>query len=168
MREYTNGWPVTQFVRPKGVVKATIDAWSGGKPGPWTKATTKEWFIDGTQPGARRAVDPAGLLYSRSCGGYRVDLLKAELGPSSWDPDVADWMRRARRGQGVTGPLDSRTAYFWKQSSWGGSLAGACAPVRVRADGDHGGKGHDGGKPKHGKKPPHPGPTTAPIATPVP
>ena len=33
MREYTNGWPVTQFVRPKGVVKATIDAWSGGKPG---------------------------------------------------------------------------------------------------------------------------------------
>ena len=168
MREYTNGWPVTQFVRPKGVVKATIDAWSGGKPGPWTKATTKEWFIDGTQPGARRAVDPAGLLYSRSCGGYRVDLLKAELGPSSWDPDVADWMRRARRGQGVMGPLDSRTAYFWKQSSWGGSLAGACAPVRVRADGGHGGKGHDGGKPKHGKKPPHPGPTTAPIATPVP
>jgi membrane peptidoglycan carboxypeptidase len=163
MRDYSNGWPVTQFVRPKGVVRATIDAWSGGRPGPWTRATTREWFIAGTQPGARRAVDTDGLLYTRSCGGYRVDLLKAELGPTSWDPNVADWMRRAHRGPGITGPLGSRTAYFWKQSSWGGPLLGSCAPVR-RVDGGQGGHGH-GDKPKHKKPPPgKPGPSpTAPA-----
>lgn len=169
MRDYTNGWPVTQFARPKGVVKATIDAWSGGRPGPWTKATTREWFISGTQPGARKAVDSDGLLYTASCGGYRVDLLKAELGPGSWDPDVADWMRRARRGPGVMGPLDSRTAYFWKQSSWGGQLLGSCRPSSVRTKADHGGGhgGDHGDKPKH-RKSPHPGPTTRPGETPVP
>jgi membrane peptidoglycan carboxypeptidase len=161
MRDYTSGWPVTQFVRPKGVVKATIDAWSGGRPGPWTKATTTEWFISGTQPGARRAVDTDGLLYTRACGGYRVDLLKAELGPTSWDPDVADWMRRAHRGPGVVGPLDSRTAYFWKQSSWGGSLLGTCGPAR-RADAGQGGRGDHGGKPRH-VKPSRGSPTPAPT-----
>ena len=100
VRDYTKNWPVTNFKPPKGVVKATIDAWSGGKPGPWTKAKTTSWFIAGTQPGAKKAIDPDGLLYSQSCGGYRVDLVKAELGPSSWDADVADWMRRARGGPG--------------------------------------------------------------------
>ena len=83
MREYTNGWPVTQFKPPKGVVKATIDAWSGGKPGPWTKATTRNGSSTAPSPAPAGPVDPAGLLYSRSCGGYRVDLVKAELGPSA-------------------------------------------------------------------------------------
>ena len=152
VRDYTNGWPVTAFKPPKGVVKATIDAWTGGAPGPWTKARTTAWFIDGTQPGAAHAVDPNGLLYSQACGGYRVDLVKAELGPAAWDADDADWMRRARRGPGVGGQYDSRTAYFWGQSSWGGSIAGSCsAPTRHRGPGH--GPGH-GDKPKH--KPPHP------------
>ncbi|MEO8438320.1 MAG: transglycosylase domain-containing protein, partial [Chloroflexota bacterium] len=126
VRDYTKGWPVTDFTRPKGVVKATIDAWTGGVPGPWTRAKTTAWFIAGTQPGAKRAIDPDGLLYSQSCGGWRVDLVKAELGPASWDADVANWMSRARGGPGRVGPYDSRTAYFWKESSWGGSIAGSC------------------------------------------
>ena len=159
VRDYTNGWPVDQFKPPKGVVRATIDAWSGGRPGPWTRDKTVAWFIDGTQPGARRAVDPDGLLYSRSCGGYQVDLLQAELGPVSWYDDVADWMRRARRGPGVAGQYDSRTAYFWEERSWGGSLAGACSVSRDRG-GDHGrGRGGgDGDKPPkpHDPKPPKP------------
>ena len=37
------------------------------------------------------------------CGAWRVDPLKAELGPSEWDRDVADWIRRASRGVGVVG-----------------------------------------------------------------
>ena len=37
VRDYTKGWPVAKFSRPKGVVEATVDAWSGGKPGPWTR-----------------------------------------------------------------------------------------------------------------------------------
>ena len=162
VRDYTKSWPVTDFTRPKGVVKATIDAWSGGKPGPWTRAKTTAWFINGTQPGAKNAIDPDGLLYSASCGSYRVDLVKAELGPSSWDADVADWMRRARSGPGRTGQYDSKTAYFWKQSSWGGPIAGACyrAP-KV----DRGEKG-DAGKPGRKKKSPEP--TASPPPPPAP
>ena len=45
MREYTKKWPVTSFSRPKDVVETKIDAWSGGRPGPWTRDTTEEWFI---------------------------------------------------------------------------------------------------------------------------
>jgi membrane peptidoglycan carboxypeptidase len=126
VRDVTAGMPIADFPRPGGVTSATIDAWSGGRPGGWTHDTIKEWFIDGTQPGAGNAVDPDGLLYSRACGGWRVDPLKAELGPKEWDADVADWLNRARRGPGVEGRLDSRTAYFWGERSWGGSLIGAC------------------------------------------
>ena len=103
-----------------------IDAWTGGRPGPWTRDTVNEWFIDGTQPGRRGAVDEDGLLYRAMCGGWRVDPVKAELGPRAWRADVQDWLARARRGTGVGGRHDSRTAYFWGESSWGGPLAGAC------------------------------------------
>jgi peptidoglycan glycosyltransferase len=127
MRDYTNGWPLARFKVPKGVVKATIDAWTGGAPGPWTRAVTTSWFIDGTQPGGPDQIDPNGLLYTNSCGSWRVDPVKAELGPSSWDDDDANWLARARRGPGVTGPFDSRTAYFWGKNSWGGPLAGSCS-----------------------------------------
>jgi membrane peptidoglycan carboxypeptidase len=156
VRDYTKSWPVTTFQRPKGLVKATIDAWTGGKPGPWTRATTTSWFIAGTQPGARKAVDPDGLLYSRACGSWRVDPVKAELGPSSWDADVADWMRRARGGPGRVGQYDSRTAYFWKQSSWGGAIAGPC--YRPKPDRDK------PGKPTKPSKPPKPPEPTSPPA----
>ncbi len=67
---------------PKGVVKATIDAWSGGKPGPWTQdEDDAPGSSTGRSPARAEAIDPDGLLYTRSCGGWRVDPLKAELGP---------------------------------------------------------------------------------------
>jgi membrane peptidoglycan carboxypeptidase len=128
VRDVTAGMPIANFPRPAGVVSATIDKWSGGRPSGWTHGTIKEYFIDGTEPGARHAVDPDGLLYTYSCGGWRVDPLKAELGPREWDRDVANWLYRARRGVGVTGEHGSRTGYFWGERSWGGSLMGACAP----------------------------------------
>jgi membrane peptidoglycan carboxypeptidase len=127
VRDVTAGMPIADFPRPAGVVSASIDAWSGGARGGWTRDVIKEWFIDGTQPGSRRAVDPPGLLYSRACGGWRVDPLKAELGPKAWDADVANWVSRARRGSGVGGQHDSRTAYFWGERSWGGTLIGGCS-----------------------------------------
>ncbi len=154
VRDYSASWPVTSFTRPKGVVRATIDAWTGGRPGPWTRATTSEWFIDGTQPGARKAIDIDGLLYSQTCGSWRVDPLKAELGPISWDADVADWARRARGGPGRAGKYDSRTAYFWGRTGWGGPIVGSCAPTSgTKPPKDH-------GKPPkgHGPKPPPPSP----------
>jgi membrane peptidoglycan carboxypeptidase len=141
MRDYTRKWPVAKFVPPKGVVRATIDAWSGGQPGPWTIVTTTEWFKSGTQPGAAREVDQAGLLYSSACGGWAVDPVKAELGPASWKPYDQAWVDRARGGAGVTGPLGSTTAYF-TSGSWGGPLIGSC------------GSGNNSPKPPH-KHPKH-------------
>jgi len=141
MRDYTRKWPVAAFVPPKGVVRATIDAWSGGQPGPWTISTTTEWFKSGTQPGAVHEVDQAGLLYSSACGGWAVDPVKAELGPASWKPYDQAWTDRAKGGAGVTGPLGSTTAYF-TSGSWGGPLVGSCS-------------GSGGGNPS--PKPPHKG-----------
>jgi peptidoglycan glycosyltransferase len=169
VRDYTKGWPVTTFERPAGLTRTRIDAWSGGRPGPWTRATIKEWFIKGTEPGRRKAVDPDGLLYRRMCGGWRVDPVKAELGPSAWKADVADWLRRAHRGRGVLGPLESRTAVFWGERWWGGPLAGSCPAPRPPADRGRGhgnghGKGHGGG---HGHGPPGPSPTPLPTVPPV-
>ena len=142
--------PVAGFPMPRHIVSATIDAWTGGRPGPWTRATVKELFIDGTQPGAKHAIDRDGLLYSPGCGGWRVDPLKAELGPTAWDVDVASWMARARRGPGVVGRFDSRTAYFWDQP-WGGTIAGRARPRgRRRARPGHGGRRGGGHGPATG------------------
>jgi membrane peptidoglycan carboxypeptidase len=145
VRDYTKGQPVASFPGPpKGVVRATIDKWTGGAPGSWTKGTIKEWFLDGTQPGARGAVDRPGLLYALVCGGWRVDPVAAELGPQAWDTDVANWMQRARRGPGVEGPLKTRTAYFWGEHSWGGLIDGPCVHVLRQ-------RGGGGGHHKHGQ-----------------
>jgi peptidoglycan glycosyltransferase len=162
MRDYTGSWPVTTFSRPKDVVRATIDAWSGGQPGPWTRDTVAEWFIKGTQPGARRAVDQNGLLYRMGCGGWSIDPLQAELGPTSWDADVLNWMARARRGVGVVGRHGSATAYFWNQRSWGGPIMGSC----VSRPRDPGSGGNGQGKGKKDKPPKPDG--TPPPPTPAP
>jgi len=162
MRDVSAKMPLAGFSRPKGLVLTTIDAWTGGKPGSWTRDRIKEWFIDGTQPGAKHAVDPDGLLYTRACGGWRVDPVKAELGPKAWDVDVANWLTRARRGVGVIGRYDSRTAYFWGERSWGGRLLGECTKPKPKPPEPD---------PGHGKppKPPHggdPSPTPPPLPSP--
>jgi membrane peptidoglycan carboxypeptidase len=171
MRDYTAAWPVTTFSRPKDVVRATIDAWSGGQPGPWTRDTVTEWFMKGTQPGARRAVDQNGLLYRMGCAGWSVDPLQAELGPTSWDADVLNWMARARRGVGVVGRHGSATAYFWNQGSWGGPIMGSCVSrPRDNGGGDNGGNRGKGKKekpPKPGGSPPPPTPAPPAPGTPT-
>jgi peptidoglycan glycosyltransferase len=127
LRELSRGWPVAQFSGPPpGVVAATIDAWSGGTPGPWTRDTRTEYFIDGTQPGAAGQIDPAGLLYNQTCGRWFVDIANAEaqLGePQRWlDADI-DWMNRARRGVGIRGDTGGRTAHLFGREDWGGYIA---------------------------------------------
>ena len=68
-----NNKPAPKFKRPKtGVVAASIDKYSGGAPGAWTRGQVTELFIRGTQPGAKNAVDPPGLIYSRGCSGTSV------------------------------------------------------------------------------------------------
>jgi membrane peptidoglycan carboxypeptidase len=163
LRDYTDGWPVADFKAPKGVVKETIDRWSGGKPGPWTRERISEWFIKGTEPGATHQVDQAGLLYSRGCAGWMVDPVKAELGPQRWRADVQDWVRRAHRGTGVKGAYGSRTAYWFGRSNWGGPIIGPCAPkptpTEGKGNGNGNGNGHD---PKPTDPPPPPEPTPKP------
>jgi membrane peptidoglycan carboxypeptidase len=163
VNDYSAKWPVTTFQRPADIVDATIDAWSGGRPGRWTIETTAEKFIAGTQPGrdARSGIDPPGLLYTRACGGWRVDPVKAERGPTQWNDDVANWAARARRGVGVAGKFDSRTAYFWGRTGWGGAIVGPCPRPKPKPEpkdkGDH-------DKPKE----PPPGDGSSPTPPPPP
>jgi membrane peptidoglycan carboxypeptidase len=126
VREYSRKWPLADFPRPGDIVRESIDRWSGGKPGPWTHGTVREWFMQGTQPSARRPVDPPGLLYSEGCDTWLVDPVKAELGPDRWLDDIESWVSRARRGTGIRGPYGSITAYWFGEHSWGGQLAGPC------------------------------------------
>ena len=143
VREYSRRWPIAEFKRPRDIVEARIDRWSGGRPGPWTHGTVSEFFIAGTEPGADDEIDAAGLLYSEGCGGWMVDPVQAELGPGRWDDDVAGWVDRARRGTGVRSPYGSITAYWFGEGSWGGPLVGKC----TEKDEGHG---------KDKKKPPKP------------
>lgn len=157
LRDFTRKWPIADFPRPKGLVEATIDAFSGGRPGPWTRETRRELFIAGTEPGGPRQVDENGLLYSRFCGGWGVDPVGAEPGPRAWDEAAADWAARARRGVGRVGEFGTATAYLWGESSWGGRIIGSCRrPPRPPDDvRDRGGGGGGNQKPP---KPPQPTP----------
>ncbi|HEY2915828.1 MAG TPA: transglycosylase domain-containing protein [Candidatus Limnocylindrales bacterium] len=165
VRDYTKDWPNATFKPPSGVVNARIDAWSGGAPGPWTRDTRLEWFKSGTQPGGDHAIDTPGLLYSSGCGGWMVDPVKAELGPSSWDKDVANWLDRAKRGAGVTGPYGSHTAYLAGHGNWGGPLLGDCKPKPSGGGGGGGGHHHHGGGGGGGQQPPA-SPATSPAPSP--
>jgi len=137
MNKFTNGWPVTDFQRPKGLVEATIDAYSGGRPGPWTRKTINEWFINGTQPGGNNQIDPAGKIYVQTCGGWAVDPTKAENpgAPSWWISADVNWAQRAQSGVGVSGPYGTITNYAPWLGSWGGpvTVGGKCGTPRTSA-----------------------------------
>jgi penicillin-binding protein 1A len=167
VRDLSKKWPVADFQRPNGLVRERIDKWSGGAPGPWTRGTVEEWFIKGTQPDAKHPVDEAGLLYTRACGTWAVDPVKAELGPRSWLDDVKAWVERARRGTGIRGPYGSTTAFWFFERSWGGPLIGPCAPPKPDGGGGGGdnGHGHGHGPPPPPPPPPNGAPATAPEAT---
>ncbi len=125
LRDYSKDWPMASFpAPPSGVVSSTIDLWSGGAPGQWTRETRLEYFIEGTQPGGDRQVDPPGLLYRRMCGSWFVDLTQVEEGrPERWLEADTNWMDRARRGAGQRGPYGSSTAHLFGRQDWGGFIA---------------------------------------------
>jgi membrane peptidoglycan carboxypeptidase len=172
IRDYMNKKPVADFRPPKkGLVSQTIDAFSGGQPGPWTRATTQEWFITGTQPGRKDAIDPPGLIYSQGCGVYQVNPLRAENrgAPDTWKAAVRDWMYRARSGTYVRGRWGTGTAYFFGRSSWGGTVAspdGVCAAQQAtRAPADPGQQQQQQPQPRATKPPRAPAPTCRPGST---
>jgi membrane peptidoglycan carboxypeptidase len=143
LSDVSKGMPIEGFGRtkPKGLVTATVDAFTGMKPNGATRKTVEELFLPGTAPTASarysRTIDvdeASGLLWRDGCVGPMVarsfvDYSKAESGFKSWQKADAAWQARAAKGPGVAGgPKRNRTAYFYGGGfypygrSWGGSM----------------------------------------------
>ena len=61
MTEVTKGTKIAQFKPPSGALKtATVDAFTGLKPGPFTTKTVKEFFLPGTVPTEKENVPDRG------------------------------------------------------------------------------------------------------------
>jgi len=144
----TKGQPIATFRRPPGVVQASVDAFTGMKPGPFSKKTVKEWFIEGTVPTqvdttkVGIAVDSvSGKLWQDGCLGPMVvrgflDLSKVEADHPQWRKFTNGWIARARRGPGVAGgPEKTKTTYFY-ENGWKpyGSTWGAPFPPTATCD----------------------------------
>jgi membrane peptidoglycan carboxypeptidase len=126
LQDATRGTPIAQFTnKPKGLTQVAVDANSGMLPGPFTRRTFKEWFINGTVPKqvddtkVGIAIDKAtGLLWQDGCLGPQVtkgvmDLSGVDAGWPAWQKADRGWAARAARGVGVRGgPKGTPTAYF--------------------------------------------------------
>ncbi len=150
LTEASKGMPVANFVRPKGIVDAEVDAFSGLLPGPYTTKTIKEVFIDGTVPTrvddlhVELDIDSAtGKLWQDGCTGPMVkkgflDFSSVEPRFPAWQEFTQGWAARAAKGPGqVGGPEKTRTSYFFNSffqpfgKTWGGVFAPTevCAPL---------------------------------------
>ena len=103
MRDYTSGMPVADFKPSAGLVRSRIDAWTGGKPGPWTTKTTSAWFIKGTQPGAKQGGRQAGsdVRHVMRFLAHRPDACRAGQGLARRRPGLD--------GAGTTGRRSGRS-----------------------------------------------------------
>ncbi len=162
LTQASKGTPIATFRKPPGVVQASVDANSGMKPGPFTRKTVKEWFIEDTVP---REVDntkvgvtvdgATGGRWQEGCAGPKqvrgfLNLSKVESEFPSWGKYNRGWISRAARGVGVVGKEGSATGYFYEGwnpfgRTWGAPFA-----------------------PKGLCKIPAPTPTPPPAPTPIP
>jgi membrane peptidoglycan carboxypeptidase len=136
--------------RPKGLVQAKVDAFSGMLPGPFTTRTVNEWFIADTVPKqvddtkVAVTIDKAtGLLWQDGCAGPMVtqgflDLRSIEASFPTWQKYDNGWLARAARGPLVAGgPKRTKTAYFYRNGftpfgrTWGAPFAPTktCTPL---------------------------------------
>ena len=126
LREVSRGEPIAQFKVPSGLDSATVDAFTGLRPGPFTTKTVKELFLPGTVPTQKdplriaAEVDEAtGLLWQDGCVGPKVtrgffNLSEVEASFPAWQKANAAWGARAAKGSGVRGgPKSTRTSYFY-------------------------------------------------------
>ncbi len=142
LTEISQGLPIADFHRPGDLETATVDAFTGLQPGPFTTATVDEIFIPGTVPTQKetirvtRQIDAAtGLLWQDGCAGPEVsqgffDLTQVDASYPAWQKADAEWGARAARGVGVKGgPEGTRTSYFYNSSfapfgrTWGAPFA---------------------------------------------
>src|SRR3954449_10777743 len=143
LTEVSKGEKIAKFKPPsQGLVTATVDAFTGLKPGPFSKKTISEYFLPGTVPSHKETVRKAvsvdaatGLLWRDGCAGPKVtrgffNLSEVESNFPNWQRANANWGARAARGSGVGGgPKGTRTAYFYNGAftpfgrSWGAPFA---------------------------------------------
>ncbi len=142
MRDVSKGSPIAGWTVPDGIQIATVDAFTGMKPGPFTTKTVKELFIEGTAPresdNMRRtvAIDSAtGKLWQDGCLGPRksvgvLDFSGVEENFPQWAKYTRGWAKRAAGGPGrAGGPEGTRTSYLYGSGfypfgrSWGGIAA---------------------------------------------
>ena len=129
MTEVSNGDKIADFKPPKDVVTATVDAYTGLKPGRFTTKTIKELFVRGTVPTQKETIRVAavvdkasGLLWQDGCAGPKVtkgffNLSEVEANFPAWQKANAAWGARAAKGSGVRGgPKGTRTSYFYNGS----------------------------------------------------
>ena len=150
LTEVSQGLPMADFKQPPGIVTADVDAFSGLLPGPYTVATVKELFIEGTVPTrtddlhVELDIDEAtGLLWQEGCAGPLVkqgflDFSAVEPRFPAWQAFTQDWAARAAIGPGTAGgPKNTSTIYFYNNrftpfgKTWGGTFAPTdiCTPV---------------------------------------
>jgi penicillin-binding protein 1A len=155
LTEISRDLPIADFLQPPDLETAEVDAFTGLKPGPFTRQTIEELFLPGTVPTqeetSRIAVqidEASGLLWQEGCAGPQVtrgffDLSQVEADHEAWQKANAGWGARAARGSGVRGgPEDTRTSYFYNNSfapfgrTWGAPFAPTqtCEPVPVVCD----------------------------------
>jgi hypothetical protein len=131
MQDTTKGMPVVDFHQPAGVTWASVDAYSGMLPGPYTTRTYKEVFVDGTVP---TQVDTTKVsfdvdsttntLWTYDCPGVKVtkgylNLSQVDSTNPTWQQYDNIWASRATKGTGVKGgPNNSATSYFYKVGFW--------------------------------------------------
>ncbi len=126
MSDVSRGSKIADFSQPKGLVTATVDAFTGLRPGPFTTRTVKELFLPGTVPKQKESIRVAatidaasGLLWRDGCVGPKVtrgffDMSSVEANFPAWQRADAAWASRAARGSGVGGgPKGTRTSYFY-------------------------------------------------------
>ena len=133
--------PIATFKAPSGLKTATVDAFTGLKPGPFTTKTVRELFLPGTVPTQRETIristdidQASGLLWQEGCVGPKIqvgffDLSEVDSNFPAWQKADRAWAARAAKGPGVRGSRGTRTAYFYNGAfapygrTWGAPFA---------------------------------------------
>ena len=130
MSDVTTGTPIAAFQQPAGVTWATVDAYSGMLPGPYTTKTVSEVFVNGTLPTqvdttkVSEDVDTvSNTLWTWDCPGTKatkgyVDFSQVDAANTSWEADDQVWMTSARKGVRVKTPSGGKTMYFYETGFW--------------------------------------------------
>jgi penicillin-binding protein 1A len=184
MLDATQGTPITDFKQPGGITWATVDAYSGMLPGPYSGRTVREVFIDGTVPtqvdNTKIPLDVdtvTNTLWTYDCPGVKdtkgfLDLSQVDTGNANFQQYDAIWIARARTGVGKRGgPNNGYTMYFYQTGFWTpyGRTWGAPFAPTATCTGNTGSPPPPTDTPSPTDTPaPTPEPTPTPAPTPTP